>query len=336
MAEDGIWHGGDLATARALFPEAPQPWVDLSTGINPIPYPLPALPLSLWTRLPGADDEAALIAAAREAYRVPAHAEIVAAPGTQILIELLPRLAPAGPVAILGPTYAEHGHAWRKAGYAVAETATPAEAAATIVVVNPNNPDGRVLSQAKLASLAARCTACGGLLVVDEAFADFTPEASIVPDLPDGTVVLRSFGKTYGLAGLRLGFAIGAPEPMARLKAALGPWSVAGPALHVGAMALADAGWLAQTGAQRARDAARLDALLAPHGRLVGGTALFRLLETPKAAALFARFGRNGIYVRRFQNAPDRLRFGLPGDEAEWSRLRTALTLDAPEASPPA
>lgn len=336
MAGDGIWHGGDLATARALFPEAPQPWVDLSTGINPIPYPLPALPLSLWTRLPGADDEAALIAAAREAYRVPARADIVAAPGTQILIELLPRLAPVGPVAILGPTYAEHGHAWRKAGYAVSETAAPAEAAATMIVVNPNNPDGRVLSPAELASLAAHCAANGGLLVVDEAFADFTPEDSVVPDLPDGTIVLRSFGKTYGLAGLRLGFAIGAPESMARLKAALGPWSVAGPALHVGAMALSDAGWLAEAGAERARDAARLDALLASHGRIIGGTTLFRLLETPRAAALFARLGRHGIYVRRFQNAPDRLRFGLPGAEAEWQRLRAALTFDAPEASPSA
>ena len=214
---------------------------------------------------------------------------------------MLPRLAPAGPVAILGPTYAEHGHAWRKAGYAVSETAAPAEAAATMIVVNPNNPDGRVLSPAELASLATHCAANGGLLVVDEAFADFTPEDSVVPDLPDGTIVLRSFGKTYGLAGLRLGFAIGAPESMARLKAALGPWSVAGPALHVGAMALSDAGWLAEAGAERARDAARLDALLASHGRIVGGTTLFRLLETPRAAALFARLGRHGIYVRRFR-----------------------------------
>lgn len=336
MAEDGIWHGGDLARARALFPDAPQPWVDLSTGINPIPYPLPALPLSLWTRLPGADDEAALIAAARAAYRVPDHAGIVAAPGTQILIELLPRLAPSGPVAILGPTYAEHGHAWRKAGFSVAEAGPPEETAATIVVVNPNNPDGRQLSRTELVSLAARCARRGGLLVIDEAFADFTPETSVVPDLPEGAIVLRSFGKTYGLAGLRLGFAIGAADMMARLKAALGPWSVAGPALHVGAQALADADWLARAGEARTHDASRLDALLAPHGRIVGGTSLFRLLETPAAPALFARLGRHGIYVRRFQNAPVRLRFGLPGDEAGWSRLRAALAADAREASPPA
>jgi cobalamin biosynthetic protein CobC len=266
---------------------------------------------------------------------VPPQAGVVAAPGTQILIELLPRLAPSGPVAILGPTYAEHGHAWRKAGFTVTEAPTPAEAA-TVVVVNPNNPDGRLLSRAELAELAARCTARGGLLVVDEAFADFTPQASIVPDLPAGTIVLRSFGKTYGLAGLRLGFAIGAADPMARVAAALGPWSVAGPALHIGTQALADAGWLAAAGAQRVRDAARLDALLAPHGRIAGGTSLFRLLETPSAPALFGRLGRHGIYVRRFQNAPERLRFGLPGDEAGWSRLQVALAVDASEASPPA
>jgi cobalamin biosynthetic protein CobC len=245
-------------------------------------------------------------------------------------------LAPAGPVAILGPTYAEHGHSWRKAGFSVGEAVVPAEQAATIVVVNPNNPDGRVLPLQELAGLAARCAARGGLLVVDEAFADFTPETSIVPDIPPGTIVLRSFGKTYGLAGLRLGFAIGGPELMMKLKAALGPWSVAGPALHLGARALSDADWLAGAGRDRARDGARLDELLAPHGRLVGGTALFRLLEAPAAAALFARLGRRGIYVRRFQNAPDRLRFGLPGDEAGWSRLRAALTLDVREASPSA
>lgn len=338
MAEDGIWHGGDLATARALFPDAPKPWIDLSTGINPIPYPLPALPLSLWTRLPGADDEMALIAAARAAYRVPGAAGIVAAPGTQILIELLPRLAPTGPVAVLGPTYAEHAHAWRKAGFTVTETCSDdaAGTAATLVVVNPNNPDGRVLSRDRLVELAGACAARGGLLVVDEAFADFTPEASILPNLPPATIVLRSFGKTYGLAGLRLGFAIGEPELIARLKTALGPWSVAGPALHVGALALADGDWLARAARDRARDAARLDALLARHGRIIGGTDLFRLLETPAAPALFARLGRHGLYVRRFRDAPERLRFGLPGDAAAWSRLQAALSIDAPWASPPA
>ncbi len=333
---EGIWHGGDLGRARALFPDAPEPWIDLSTGINPIPYPLPALPLSLWQRLPAADDEAALLAAARNAYRVTSDAGIAAAPGTQILIDLLPRVVPdlikAGPVSVLGPTYAEHALAWRKMGATVveADTLAHADAAATVVVVNPNNPDGRLLSVSDLTALAARCSACGGMLVVDEAFCDFTPEASLVRALPPATIVLRSFGKTYGLAGVRLGFAIGEADLVSALRDAMGPWAVAGPALAIGAIGLADADWLRRQATARAADAARLDTMLAPLGEIVGGTALFRLLATPAAPALFAHLGACGIYVRRFQQAPTRLRFGLPGDAQGWARLEAALSSFVP------
>ncbi len=327
MAEDEIWHGGDLAQARALFPDAPEPWIDLSTGINPHPYPLPPLPLSLWRRLPGAQDEAALLHAACKAYRVPERAEIVAAPGTQILIEMLPRLAVKGPVAVLGPTYAEHALAWRKGGYAVAEIATldAAGAAATLVVVNPNNPDGRIVPRERLAALAAQCRTRGGLLVVDEAFCDFTLEASLIPALPEGALVLRSFGKSYGLAGLRVGFAVGEPETVARLRAGLGPWAVSGPALAVAATALADDAWLDAAALSTQAAATRLDALLSAHGVIVGGTSLYRLLDTPQAVALFSHLGRHGVYVRRFRYDPRWLRLGLPGGESEWLRLAAAL-----------
>ncbi|MDU0341003.1 threonine-phosphate decarboxylase CobD [Bosea rubneri] len=326
-AGEAIWHGGDLATAKALFPDAPEPWIDLSTGINPFPYPLPALPLSLWQRLPGAREEAALLAAARAAYRVRPESGVVAAPGTQILIELLPRLVPQARVAVLGPTYGEHALAWRKAGCEVREIADLAEAdgADVVVVVNPNNPDGRALGLAALTAVAGSLAARGGLLVIDEAFADFQPGISLVPALPPGALVLRSFGKAYGLAGLRLGFAIGEARHVEALRAMLGPWAVAGPALEIGAQALADAGWLAAQERERGDDARRLDALLARRGRVVGGTALYRLLETPDAPQLFARLGRAGIYVRRFQSDPSRLRFGLPGDEAGWVRLAEVL-----------
>ncbi|WP_335339326.1 threonine-phosphate decarboxylase CobD [Bosea sp. PAMC 26642] len=327
MAEGTIWHGGDLAQAQALFPDAPKPWIDLSTGINPIPYPLPELPLSLWQHLPGSSDEAALLAAARAAYRVADGIGIVAAPGTQILIEMLPRLVGTARVAVLGPTYAEHEAAWRKAGadvVMVSDLGETGEASVT-VLVNPNNPDGRVVPTGALQDLAAQCRAKGGLLVIDEAFADFAPETSILPTLPPGALVLRSFGKTYGLAGLRLGFAIGEPPLIEALRSALGPWAVAGPALHVGALALRDTRWLMQAGADRRADAARLDTLLARHGRVLGGTALFRLLATPDAPPLFAHLGRQGLYVRRFQNDATWLRFGLPGDAAAWARLEAAL-----------
>lgn len=325
--KEAIWHGGDLATAQALFPQAPEPWIDLSTGINPIPYPLPELPLSLWHRLPGKADEAALLAAARKAYRIRPQSGLVAAPGTQILIELLPRLIPAAHVAVLGPTYGEHAPAWRKAGSTVREIADLAEVddANVVVLVNPNNPDGRIVPQETLVALAASLAARGGLLVVDEAFADFAPEASLLPILPEGALVLRSFGKAYGLAGLRLGFAVGEARFTDALHAMLGPWAVAGPALHVGVVALGDAEWLAAAGEGRAADSRRLDALLAPLGRVVGGTTLYRLVETPRAASLFETLGRAGIYVRRFQHDPSRLRFGLPGTAAEWARVAKAL-----------
>ncbi|MCV9940529.1 threonine-phosphate decarboxylase CobD [Boseaceae bacterium BT-24-1] len=324
---EAIWHGGDLATAQALFPQAPKPWIDLSTGINPIPYPLPQLPLSLWQRLPGTAEEAALLAAARKAYRVRPESGVVAAPGTQILIELLPRLVPAASVAVLGPTYGEHAPAWRKAGAAVREIGDLAEIgnANVVVLVNPNNPDGRTVSRETLVELTRTLAARGGLLVVDEAFADFAPETSLLPILPEGALVLRSFGKAYGLAGLRLGFVVGEARFTDALQSMLGPWAVAGPALHVGAVALGDADWLSNAGQARTVDSRRLDALLAPLGQIVGGTVLYRLLETPEAPALFQRLGRAGIYVRRFQHDPSRLRLGLPGDEAGWARLAGAL-----------
>ncbi len=330
-----IWHGGDLATARALFPQAPEPGIDLSPGINPPAWPLPAIAAAAWTRLPGRRVEEALLAAARGRYRVPADQAIVAAPGTQALIEWLPRVVAARHVAILGPTYAEHAHAWRKAGVAVAEVTTMAEAedADVIVVVNPNNPDGRILSADMLALAAARLAARGGLLIVDDSFADFAPDASVVPLGLSATLVLRSFGKTYCLAGIRLGFAIGGPAMVGRLREALGPWAVSGPALAVGAAALADGAWLARQRGDRARDAARLDALMAPHAHLVGGTVLYRLYASDRAASLFAAFGRAGIFVRRFQHDARLLRLGLPPDETAFARLAAALERLAREAA---
>lgn len=312
-----------------MFPQAPEPWIDLSTGINPIPYPLPELPLSLWQRLPSKTDETALLAAARKAYRIRPQSGLVAAPGTQILIELLPLLVPAAKAAVLGPTYGEHAPAWRKAGTTVREIGDLAEIgdANVVVLVNPNNPDGRIVAQEALLELAGALAARGGLLVVDEAFADFAPETSLLPILPSGALVLRSFGKAYGLAGLRLGFAVGEPRFTDALQAMLGPWAVAGPALHVGAVAFGDAEWLFAAGEARAADSTRLDTLLTPHGRIVGGTALYRLLETPQAPGLFERLGEAGIYVRRFQHDPSCLRFGLPGDEPAWARLAQALAL---------
>ncbi len=327
--EAPILHGGRLDAARRAFPQAPLPWVDLSTGVSPRPYPLPELPSSVWTRLPDEGAFAAAEAAAARAYRAPAHLETIAGPGTQAFIQLLPRLFPARRVGVLGFTYAEHAAAWRAAGAQVftADSLDALAAADAAVVVNPNNPDGRLAPPRQLAALAGDMAGRGGLLVVDEAFADFAPQASVLPHAPArGLIVLRSFGKAYGLPGVRLGFALCGRDLAAPLRAALGPWSVSGPALALGATALADVAWRAARAVELQQDAARLDALLSAAGfEIIGGTALFRLASRENAGAWFERLARRGVLTRSFAERPQGLRFGLPASEAEWGRLAEAL-----------
>jgi cobalamin biosynthetic protein CobC len=323
-------HGGRIDEARRLYPDAPQPWIDLSTGINPSAYPLPAIPDDAWTRLPDADALKALEAAAARAYRVPAQARVVAGPGAQAFIQWTPRLVAARLVAVRGFTYAEHAANWLAAGADVltAETFDELVDGDVAVIVNPNNPDGRVTQPEQLAELGAHMAQRGGLLIVDESFMDMTPEHSVVPLMAagDGLLVLRSFGKAYGLPGLRLGFAIGSEPLTRRLRAALGPWAVCGPALAVGAAALADGAWLEASAARLGHAGERLDALLRAAGfRIVGGAALFRLAAREDAADCFARLCARGVLTRRFPERPSWLRFGLPGSEAAWARLAHAL-----------
>ncbi len=324
----GSYHGGRLEAARRHWPDAQEPWIDLSTGINPVPYPVPALSPALLARLPEPDALAALEAEAAKAFGCGTPASTVAAPGTQALIGLLPLLRPVFGVAVLGPTYAEHAACWAAAGHSVRTVASPDALgeAEVAVLCNPNNPDGRVVARAALLALADRLAARGGWLVVDEAFADLEPlELSLVPLLPHpAIVVLRSFGKPYGLAGLRLGFALAPPALLPRLRAALGPWPVSGPAITIGTAALRDAVWRAAAANRLRADAARLDATLMAGLRIAGGTCLFRLATHPQAGAIADALGRAGILVRRFSEQPGWLRFGLPAAR-DWPRLESAF-----------
>ena len=112
--------------------------------------------------------------------------------------------------------------------------------------------------------------------------------------------MLRSFGKFYGLPGLRLGFALGPPSEIEALAALAGPWPVSGPALALGAAALADTAWAAATRARLAAEAPRLDALAARAGwGLVGGTDLFRTYDTPDAALARDRLAHHPHLVPR-------------------------------------
>ena len=316
-------HGGDLDRARAEY--GGDDWIDLSTGINRLPYPVPDLPPQAWTALPLAADVAALEAAAARAFG--ATGAVVALGGAQAAIQIVPRLDPPGRAAVLTPSYNEHAAALAAQGWRVTPAPEPdAMAGADLaVVVNPNNPDGRRWTPEVLAQLAGRV----GRLVVDESFADAEQGLSLAPAgdaLGERLIVLRSFGKFYGLAGLRLGFALSGPQTAARLRALAGPWAVGGPAVAIGTAAYADANWCRAARTRLMADAARLRALLGAAGwPAVGASSLFVTVETGDARAAQARLARARIWTRAFPSSAGWLRLGLPGGAVEWDRLAAAL-----------
>ena len=252
-------------------------------------------PPDAWPRLPQSSGLDALKAAAADAYGTAGPDLIACAPGTQALIQALPRVLGARRVAVLGPTYAEHAAAWRASGAEVAEVADLPPPDRSLVLVNPNNPDGRAVDPGRLTAWARDAAEADHWLIVDEAFADVRPDISLVPVLPlANVIVLRSFGKFHGLAGLRLGFALAAPRMVRRLEA-----------VHM----------------------ARLRDLLTGAGLgIVGGTDLFVLADHAEALTLYEHLVGAGILVRRFRANSKWLRFGLPGPEDQWHRLDKALS----------
>ncbi|MDX8351909.1 threonine-phosphate decarboxylase [Cognatiyoonia sp. IB215182] len=305
-------HGGGIDAAIATFGGTREGWLDLSTGINPVPYPMPKLPQDAWRALP---DQAAfdqLYARARSFWNVPKNAAIIAAPGASAIIAALPHVLLQGTVCIPGPTYNEHGAAFRAAGWTL--TSEPGD---VLVAVHPNNPDGRRWTTTELDA---------AITIVDESFCDVAPNASLMSRAEKpGTIILKSFGKFWGMAGLRLGFAVGDPDIIARLGELLGPWQVSGPALAIGAEALADPQWADETRARLDQDAARLDALLKGTGaEVVGGTTLFRLYKVQDAKAAQTHLARRHIWSRVFPYADDWLRLGLPAPE-RWPELEAAF-----------
>ncbi|MFN4056655.1 MAG: threonine-phosphate decarboxylase CobD [Roseinatronobacter sp.] len=316
-------HGGDLDRAKVLY--GGQDWIDLSTGINRVPYPVGPIPPEAWTALPLSSALHDLEQQAAQTYRT--QAEVTALPGAQAAIQLVPRLSAPGRAAVLWPSYNEHSAALVAQGWQVhqAPDLQAMEGADLAVVVNPNNPDGRFWPPATLAALAPKV----GRLIVDESFADPVPALSLAPylhDLGENVIVLRSFGKFYGLAGLRLGFTLSGPQTAAQLRAHAGPWAVSGPALDIGQQALADTDWQSTTTARLHTDSARLCAIADDLGwPIVGQTALFVTLNTPDAAQVQTHLARAQIWSRIFPYSPTWLRLGLPGSEAEWARLEAAL-----------
>jgi cobalamin biosynthetic protein CobC len=325
---DWTGHGGRIDTARTAFPDAPRPWLDLSTGINPTPWTgidLGAIDLAA---LPAPTQLAELETAAAAMFGASA-SQVAAVPGTEIGLRALDLLGLPGPLRHVAPTYRTHAEVFPGSiSISIDDLEREADRGGTILLANPNNPDGRITSPDRLVVIAARLRERGGWLVVDEAFADAVPEASIVPSLmpEDHVIVLRSFGKFFGLAGLRLGFVIAPAPQIDAIRHRLGSWPVSSPALAVGTAAYRDESWVAATRKMLLVRAGALDAVLSGHGlTVIGDCPLFRLIAIEDAAWLFDRLARAGILTRPFDYVTTWLRLGLHADDAALERLDRAL-----------
>ncbi|GGA33096.1 threonine-phosphate decarboxylase CobD [Dyella nitratireducens] len=319
-------HGGRLRRAAKEYGIPLERWLDLSTGISPFGWPLPDIPSSAWRRLPEDDD--GLAEAARAYYEAP---HILPVAGSQAAIQALPLLRPASRVGIIAPGYAEHAHAWRRAGHHVATQPVDillANLAAwdVLVLIHPNNPGGERFDLDELLSVHTELAARGGWLVIDEAFMDVTPQGSMCRYTDrDGLLVLRSVGKFFGLAGARAGFVCATPALLEALQEQLGPWTLSGPTRHVLRHALADQAWQLQARVRLVEASERLGALLARHGWMpAAGCGLFQWCRGDDASRVHGALAERGILTRLF-DAPPSLRFGLPPDEAAFARLDQAL-----------
>ena len=311
-----VFHGGDLAAASAHYGVTLEAWLDLSTGINPNGYPVPPMAPSVWHDLPYVREP--LLQAARTAYAVPEAFTLTPTSGSQPVIMALPRLLPDYPVLLPQWGYADHRLAWQATGrhcefypsastteqIAAIDAALARNPQQHLVIIQPNNPTGVLLPAEQLQRWAAQLTG-GARLIIDETFIDATPELSVCPvHLHPAMIVLRSVGKFFGLAGVRLGFVLAEPSWSERLQAEQGPWAVSGPAQVVGELALSDSVWQANMRAELARSqqhhAQWLQPLSAFTPRPMQHLPLFSTLwlSTAEAHRLCDLAGAQGILLR--------------------------------------
>lgn len=367
--DEWTFHGGRLDTALRAFPAAPHPWVDLSTGLNPLSYPTDQAAYYDWNALPDPSALKALERAAAKAFlqidddsdapnnpaapqTIDAHKttysrlgqngsttahidmianSLIAVPGTELGLRLLPHLGLNGPVHYWTPGYRSHAESFPNAIAITADTlCEAADQGGVIILANPNNPDGRIWPLEDLLKLAARLKKSSGTLIVDEAFADIIPQLSLLPHLQDfqngNVIILRSFGKFYGLGGMRLGFVALPLLFQQRLRHILGSWPLNSAALQIATSAYQDFHWQQQTRIFINTAAQRLDNLCQHFGfNTIGDCPLFRLIDDKRAAQLFHHLAAHGLLSRPFDHNPNWLRLGLPGTEADWVRLEKAL-----------
>jgi len=328
----GLHHGGQILSAVEKYKIAREDWLDLSTGLNPNAWPVPSISADLWQALPEEDD--GLQAAACHYYGCDACLPVA---GSQAAIQTLPTLRSYSKVGVISPTYAEHEYNWRQAGHDVIplsldEVEQQINRLDVLLVINPNNPTGHVISTEQLLDWYQTLSSRGGWLVVDEAFMDVTPEKSLVSSgIKPGLIILRSIGKFFGLAGIRCGFVISDNEMLQRLSQKLGPWTLSGVTRFIATQALLDKTWQDDSRKSIVESSKRLNNMLSQVGLTPrGGTALFQWVEHEQAKDLYQAFAEKGVLIRLFAKqgkmTKPSLRFGLPKNEKQWQQLSETLT----------
>ncbi len=334
-------HGGNLKQAMAYFGGNRDEWHDLSAGLNPNFYPVSEhiVRAEDWHRLPEMNEE--FLNAAREYYQCE---NLLAVAGSQAAIQALPRilssgilsLQPQSRVVVSSPSYAEHLHQWTRSGYfEVCEVpylglANAVSKADIMVVCNPNNPTGELIQPELLLEWAEYLACRGGFLIVDEAFADLQPHYSVASYTEHaGLIVLRSFGKFFGLAGARLGFVAAQNHVLNRLAAHLGPWAVGEVAQNIARLALQDQLWQKSARQTLSLQGLRLRQLLSTQGIQSAGTDLFQWCSEQslqgRSQELWQFLAERRIWTRLFRQSAKGLRFGLPANELAWQALHSAL-----------
>jgi cobalamin biosynthesis protein CobC len=254
-------HGGDIFSASRLYGTDESEWIDLSTGINPCGYPVAPLAPEIFQQLPYPSAELQRCAAAYYG-----NSSLLPVAGTQAAIQALPQCLSqtTSTNAILLPAvgYQEHRKHWLKNGLTCVDyPSLQLEPATTFIdrqlqqnpnqhllIINPNNPTGLSFSPQQLLHWSQQL-APGACLIVDEAFMDISPEKSLLQAdvfLPDNVIVLRSCGKFFGLAGIRLGFVFASEAIRSQLQESLGLWMISGPTQAIAIQALNDEAWQQQ------------------------------------------------------------------------------------------
>lgn len=341
-------HGGDIYSASREFGRAPEDWLDLSTGINPRSYPFDVLTDKAAARLPYLHP--GFLQAAKQYY---ASEHFVPVAGTQSSIAVLPDilLSLSSVQRVLVPElgYSEHAHQWRMRGVELVyypsdnaelmqagiERALDAHPDTHLVVINPNNPTAITVSVDLLTQWREKQSR-DARLIVDEAFIDVTPEHSILSDFDanTGVIVLRSFGKFFGMAGLRLGFVFAEREVLDALGKAVGVWAINGPAQAIAQAALTDFAWQQNAREWIVNDGACTRALFRP---LLGSPcvehALFSVYtKAPRdARACYEQLAGAGILSRVVPWRDDKalLRLGLLRADDESARARVGAAVRA-------